>query len=268
MSYLQKYWYEPKQNMSTVKPKVKYEFFLRYYKENFNYPFGRPRVDVCATCEKLKVDIQCEKVTTVREKLKTELKLHKTKAQNFYTLMKESEIMVKEGGNEHGVSEAIALDYMQNIPYPYIPITEMFYARQLWLYNFGIHRFSDGESFMYPYTELVGKKGPSEVISFLHHFIDNIDLNVRKLYTFSDACRAQNRNNTIVKYLSYLTDHGRFDYIRHVYMACDRDFAEIALSKRKQDVVYTAEDWIDIMQNSSKKINVVKVEQSMIKGFF
>lgn len=188
--------------------------------------------------------------------------------------MKESEVIVKEGGSEHGISEAIAFDYMQNIPYPHIPITEMFYARQLWLYNFGIHRFSDGESFMYPYTELVGKKGPNEVISFLHHFINNIDPNVRKLYIFTDACTAQNRNNTIVKYLSYLTDCGRFDYIRHVYptkghsyMACDRDFAQIELSKRKQDVVYTADDWIGIIQSSSKRNNVVDVEQTMIKDF-
>lgn len=95
-SYLQLY--EPKaylaakqNNMYIAKPRVKYEFFLRYYKENFNYPFGRLRVDVCATCEKLKVDIQCQKISTIREKLKTELKLHKTKSQKFYALMKESE---------------------------------------------------------------------------------------------------------------------------------------------------------------------------------
>lgn len=40
-------------NMSLAKPRVKYEFFLRYYKKHFDYIFGRPSVDVCATLKKL-----------------------------------------------------------------------------------------------------------------------------------------------------------------------------------------------------------------------
>jgi hypothetical protein len=59
--YLQKY--EPESYLSQetpdtrFKPQITYEYFLRFYKENFSYPFGCPRTDVCALCEKLKLEI-------------------------------------------------------------------------------------------------------------------------------------------------------------------------------------------------------------------
>lgn len=71
-----------------------------------------------------------------------------------------------------------------------------------------------------------------------------------------------------------MTEQGRFDYIRHVYqtkghsyIACDRDFAQIELLKRKQDVIYTAEDWISIIKDPSKNIKVCDVQQPMIKDY-
>ena len=40
---------------------VSYEYYFRYFKENFNYGFGQPRTDVCGKCEEMKVKIRCEK---------------------------------------------------------------------------------------------------------------------------------------------------------------------------------------------------------------
>ncbi|KAJ8883401.1 hypothetical protein PR048_015244 [Dryococelus australis] len=34
--------------------KVSYFFYRSFYRENFNYRFGRPQVDTCCTCEELK----------------------------------------------------------------------------------------------------------------------------------------------------------------------------------------------------------------------
>lgn len=170
--YLQKYEQESYLSAETpgtdIKPQVTYEYFLRHYKETFNYPFGRPRTDICALCEKLKVEIRCEKIAAVRETLKRELQLHKSKAKLFYEDMRECQALVQEGGAEYGTSECVVFDYMQNIPNPYMPVTEMFYARQLWLYVLGFHRISDNRAFMYSYTELTGGKTPNETVSFLH----------------------------------------------------------------------------------------------------
>ena len=63
---------------------VSYEYYFRYFKENFNYGFGQPRTDVCGKCEEMKVKIRCEKNRDIRKRLQTELKLHKVKAEAFY----------------------------------------------------------------------------------------------------------------------------------------------------------------------------------------
>ena len=46
----------------------------------------------------------------------------------------------------------ITFDFMQNIPFPHIPISDLFYIRQMWLYVFGI------KAFMYEYDEITAKK--------------------------------------------------------------------------------------------------------------
>jgi len=38
--------------------KVKYNFYYKYFKENFDYTFGRPQVDVCSQCESLNTKIR------------------------------------------------------------------------------------------------------------------------------------------------------------------------------------------------------------------
>ncbi|CAG9832866.1 unnamed protein product [Diabrotica balteata] len=64
--------------------KVKYEFFLKYFKENFGYRFGKPQVDVCSTCEDLQTKL---KSTTLNDNAKrtaaAELIVHKRRAKKI-----------------------------------------------------------------------------------------------------------------------------------------------------------------------------------------
>ncbi|KAG8245376.1 hypothetical protein J6590_107616, partial [Homalodisca vitripennis] len=32
---------------------IKYEYYLKHFRQNYGYHFGRPQVDVCDTCEEL-----------------------------------------------------------------------------------------------------------------------------------------------------------------------------------------------------------------------
>jgi hypothetical protein len=273
--------YEPESYLSQetpdtrFKPQMTYEYFLRFYKENFNYPFGRPRTDICTFYGKIKLEIQCEKIAAVRETLKREFQLHKCKAKSFYDGMRECQTLVKEGGAVHSTSDCVVFYYMQNIPYPYIPVTEIFYARQLWLYGLGFHRVSDDRAFMYPYSELNGKKIPNGTVSFLHRFLENHVSGTVKSYTFSPIPVLLKITTTFFfKYLYHLVMSGRFDYIRHVfptkghsYLPCDRDFALTDLRKRKQGTVYTAEQWVNIMKEGANNVRILVVEQSMIKNY-
>ena len=97
---------------------------------------------------------------------------------------------------------------------------------------------------------------------------------VETLYLFLDACTGQNRNNTVVQYLHSLTASWRFDHIQHIfpthdrsYLASDSDFAQIELSKGKQDVVYTPHDWIEIIKQSHSNSVVTECEQNMFNKY-
>ncbi|XP_063234885.1 uncharacterized protein LOC134537892 [Bacillus rossius redtenbacheri] len=117
-----------------VKCTVKYEYFLRYYQEHFNYQFGRPRSDLCAFCEEYRVKICAEKNGVVRKQMQQTLKLHKAKARKFRTSMKDASGYVQ--GNEN--AQAICFDFQQNIPFPHLQVSDVFYKRQLWLHNFAV----------------------------------------------------------------------------------------------------------------------------------
>ena len=71
----------------------------------------------------------------------------------------------------------LAFDFQQNLPLPHIPVGEIFYLRQLWLYVFGIHCFVDNRASMYCWDETVAKKGANEVISCLNNYFSGVGEN-------------------------------------------------------------------------------------------
>lgn len=69
----------------TVKAEVTYKYYLNYYQEHYNYPFGRPQTDVCSTCEGLKAKLDNKEISnTVQKQYETQLKCRKMKADLFY----------------------------------------------------------------------------------------------------------------------------------------------------------------------------------------
>ncbi|KAL4131009.1 hypothetical protein QTP88_008369 [Uroleucon formosanum] len=66
--------------------KVKYNFYYKYFKDNFDYTFGRPQVDVCSQCESLNTKIRDPALSeSAKRGAAGELVLHKRRAKKFYT---------------------------------------------------------------------------------------------------------------------------------------------------------------------------------------
>lgn len=135
---------------------------------------------------------------------------------------------------------------MQNLPIPKLPVQEMFYLRKMWLYAFSIHNMGNNTATFFTYHEGIAKRGPDEVSRFLEMYLDqNIEPTVKELYIFSESCGGQNRNHTVLRFLSAMTITGRFDKIVHYFperchsfLQCDRDFGT---AKR----VTVLEGWIE-----------------------
>ena len=67
--------------------------------------------------------------------------------------------------------DIITFDFEQNLPTPNLHHNDMFYARQLWVYNFGIHDCVSDQGHMLMWGEHVAKRGSSEVVSCLQTFL-------------------------------------------------------------------------------------------------
>ncbi|CAG9773299.1 unnamed protein product [Ceutorhynchus assimilis] len=133
-----------------------------------------------------------------------------------------------------------------------------------------------GTSTFYMYDEHTAKKGSDEVISFLHHYIQTyLPASVNKLYLFSDNAFAQNKNQTLMKYLfTMVNKNGKISEILHQYpepghsfLPCDRSFGLIEKNKRKKERIYLPSEWIKLVQETTKNFRVVPVEQDMILNF-
>ena len=100
-------------------------------------------LDVCGICEELKVKIRTENNRDIRKRL--DLKLHKTKAGALYAHLREATERARNS-EEH---ETVCFDFQQNLPFPHLPVREIFYKRQLWFYNFGVNSCKTGKPVMY-----------------------------------------------------------------------------------------------------------------------
>ena len=59
----------------------------------------------------------------------------------------------------------VTFDFQQNLPLPHIPVGDVFYMRQLWLYVFGVHECGSNRAVTYSWPEFIAGKGSNEVVS-------------------------------------------------------------------------------------------------------
>ena len=87
--------------------------------------------------------------------------------------------------------DMISFDFQQNLPTPNLQHNDMFYARQLWTYIFGIHDCVAGKGYRYMWDETVAKRGSLMVASCPKHFFHAYRTGARSLLSYSDGCGGQ-----------------------------------------------------------------------------
>ncbi|XP_046684658.1 uncharacterized protein LOC124370417 [Homalodisca vitripennis] len=244
---IKKMWQMYQEKHPQVIPKVSLSFFWQYYHDNFNYPFGRPQVDVCSTCEELNIKIKSPNLNDVAKRAAVaELLVHKAKSKKFYSALQHEQS--EEGKNEKHVL-SLAFDYMKTISIPKLPVQELYYMRQISVNVFGIHNLKDNKTTIFLYHEGVAKKPPNEVCSFLNEYLKSVSDQYTELRLFSDNCSGQNKNQALSRLCLYLTDSGRFRKVTqyfplrgHSFLPCDRDFGIISKALKKNDRIFTVHE--------------------------
>lgn len=142
---------------------IKYVFYLNYFKDNYNFRFGQPRVDVCGQCEELGMKLKSKTLNDrAKQVAAAEHIVHKRRGKKLCNKMREITELCKESKDK----AAIVFEYMQNIPLPKILVQEIFYYRNLCHYVFCVHDISQDESVFYTYHKGLAKKSPKRSMHF------------------------------------------------------------------------------------------------------
>lgn len=269
--YLERYETESISNTEN-KPKVTYDFYFRYFKQNFKYRFGSPRSDTCKKCDILENKLKGEIDDEEKKIIEYEKKQHLIKADIFFEELRKKTILCTEEDD----IEVLSFDYQQNLPLPKITSGEAFYKRQLWTYNFCIYSGKTKKAHFYIYDETTARKSPNEVISFLNHYLNNIlSKNTKILHLFSDNAAAQNKNSTIIQFLHLLIKkHNTIQKIihhfpepGHSFLPCDRCFGVIEKFLRKKDYIFSPKQYAQYIKETSKNFVPIMVNRSMVLDF-
>lgn len=233
-----------------------YEKYRTIFVTDFNLGFGNPREDVCSYCELLKLKIKAAAGGTKKQKLVTDYKLHKLKAKKFYSLMK----------HENDDEITVCFDMEQNQPLPKLSVSEVFYARQVWLYNLAVLIKEKPQTientWLYTWLETEAPRGANEVASAVLHFLKSLDSKLQiedrkhlTLKLFSDSCSSQNKNFIMMCVVrAFLSQSQCFDRIIHFfpirghsYMPPDRVFGRIEKVLRKREKIVSPVEYHELM---------------------
>ena len=88
----------------------------------------------------------------------------------------------------------ITFDLQQLLPTPKLVTNVVFYKRQMWTYNLGVHDCSNGKGFMHMWAESVALRGWHEVCSCVLKQLCMTSTEATHLIVYSDASGGQNRN--------------------------------------------------------------------------
>ena len=227
--------------------------------------FHSPKTDTCKTCDSLQTRIAAA-TTGEKTSLEGELMLHQCRAERAYQQLKEDAAMCKAKDSV----VMVTFDLQQSLPTPKISTNIVFYKRQMWTYNFGVHDCSNDKGFMYMWPESIALRGSKEVISCLNKHLQKPS-SATELIVFSDACGGQNRNINVALYwihvvcspkYSYTTVNHKFMVSGHSYLPNDRDFGSIEKANRKQQHVYIPEEWCKLVESCRRKnpFNVTRMD--------
>lgn len=85
----------------------------------------------------------------------------------------------------------LTFDLEKSLPTPVLTTGVVYYKRQLWTYNQGIHDCSTGKACMHMWYESTASRGSHEVGSCVLAHIKEMKTDATNLILYSDACRTE-----------------------------------------------------------------------------
>lgn len=241
--------------------------FRNIFLNKFNLKFKSLKKDTCNRCDSYaaKLNVLNNYSIEERNKLISDKEHHLKLAESLRAQMN-SQI---ERAKEDETFECLTFDMEKTLPLPRIPTNVVFYKRQLWFYNCGVHVSSTNKGYCFVWVEGQAGRGAQEVGSCLKKFINEaMRPNVEYLSLWSDSCSGQNRNIKMVLLLKViLASHPTLKVIDlnflesgHTFLPNDTDFGKIESHLKTFQRLYTADDYINVIKTCAKKNPLVPIK--------
>ena len=198
--------------------------------------------------------------------------LHLRKAERAYQQLKEYSALSKSDPN----TMVVTFDLQQSLPTPVLTTNIVYYKRQLWTYNLGVHNCSSELGHMFLWHEGIASRGSHDIGSCLLKFIKNTVPTATHLIAFSDSCGGQNRNVYMLSMWLHMVasddfpfttiDH-KFMTVGHSYLPNERDFGSIETARRKANHLYVPHDWAELISNARRQNPVTEMTQEDFVSF-
>lgn len=248
---------------------VSFVSYRRIFFSEFNLKFKPLKKDTCNTCDTFKAHIINTSDAEQKEKLIAEHELHIKKWQDARQKMNEDMLKAKDTD----WLECLTFDLEKTLPLPRLPTGILFYKRQLWLYNLGVHSGSNNTGYFYIWLENEAGRGAQEIGSCLFkHIMEKVPSNVRELILWSDSCGGQNRNIKMTLVMKTLLESHpslqkvsmRFLVSGHSFLPNDSDFSDVECALKHQQRLYLPDDYIRVMEEcrTKKKFEVTRMKST------
>ncbi|KAJ4430546.1 hypothetical protein ANN_19134 [Periplaneta americana] len=145
---------------------VKESCYRHIFNTQFNLHLQKPRKYTCKNCDSYKIK-KMDTNLTVEEKaaLETTYELHLRKAERARECVK------RDSSNPNTEMYVISMDLQKALPFPILTISDAYYKRNLYVYNFGINDMKIKAGYFYYWDEAIAARGSLEIASsLLIHF--------------------------------------------------------------------------------------------------
>lgn len=240
-----------KENVAPVKEKYYYNVFST----KFNLHFKQPSKDTCQTCDAFQIKIQSLDDEGI-QMAKIEKETHLEEAERARSQMAADRMATSDK------LFVFSFDLEKALAFPKLTTSVAYYKRNLYVYNFGCHEFNKNTSHMFVWPETEGSRGSQEISSCLTKYIKTYAANHEQIITYSDSCTGQNRNiKTVLSLLKLVQSteikavsiEMKFLVSGHSYLPNDSDFAIIESCAKKNQNIFSPDDWYHIIKTCKKK---------------
>ena len=240
---------------------VGFSSYKKVFLEQFILKPKPPKKDTCHKCDTFKTRIdsllECDE--------KNLIILERDKYQRQAVESRENMNLDLKTAEEDEKTETLTFDKEKTLRLPRLTTNIIFYKRQLWLYNCDIYAGKRKNSTFHVWNKGEAGRGAQEVGFCLRKHIENNITNEVENIILEWFFGGQNMNIKITLLLNSALDKSphlktirlRFLVSGHTFLPNDNNFRDLECINKKQNKIFSPEDYIQIMKDCRKKGPIV-----------